>query len=568
VNLWLILFLIMKRILCLWFPNWPVQRRLAVLRVAAQPLVLHAMIGGKPRVVACSRAARGAGVKAGMLLAEAESLCAPLTPTLSPRSGGRGSPIFEEHDPRADRDALREMARRCQRFTPLAAIENTESPDSILLDVTGCGYGFGGLEGLAKTAIAGLREDTRIYHEDTKTRRQEKKSASHFFVSSCLRGGVSFFAIAGLADTVGAAWAVAHYGDGGERVRIVPPGQQEEELRRLPIEALRLPGDAVELLHEFDIRRIEQLLALPRRELPCRFGSVLLHRLDQALGIVPELIEPEPQDDPIQASWPFEPPIADGRLLDQAIGYLLERVLERLRPHALGVQRMLCSLMLANGEPVRIPVGLVRPSATFAHLIDLLRLHLERVRVTAEIAEVSLFVPCVAALEFQQDEMFEEAVGSKPLAPLLERLMSRLGEEMVLHPRLEADPQPEYGWREDMSYHEGTKTRRKEEKISSRVFVSSCLRGETSFLPPHLERRPVAVPVMSVVPGGPPLSFEWKGRSFRIAQAWGPERIETGWWRGDDVRRDYYQVETAGGERFWLFRRLPDEQWFLHGVFS
>ena len=98
--------------------------------------------------------------------------------------------------------------------------------------------------------------------------------------------------------------------------------------------------------------------------------------------------------------------------------------------------------------------------------------------------------------------------------------------------------------------------------------MSLCLCGENSFRPPHLERRPVAVPVMSVVPGGPPLSFDWKGRSFRIAHAWGPERIETGWWRGDDVRRDYYQVETASGERFWLFRRMPDERWFLHGVFA
>jgi protein ImuB len=376
----------------------------------------------------------------------------------------------------------------------------------------------------------------------------------------------SFFAVAAIADTVGAAWAIAHHGiawssDDAARVRIVPPGAQEDALRPLPIEALRLPAETVELLHSFDIRRIEQLLALPRRELPCRFGPALLHRLDQALGIVPELIEPEPQDDPIQASWPFEPPIADGRLLDQALTYLLERVLDRLRPRRLGVQRMLCSLTVASGEPVRIPVGLVRPSATFAHLIDLLRLHLERVHVTAEIAEVALDVPLAAPLEFQQDEMFEESLGSKPLAPLVERLSSRLGETAVLRPQLEADAQPEYGWQKIFTTENTEK-----KKIS--VFSSSVSSVVNSFRPPHLERRPVAVAVMSVVPGGPPLSFEWNRRLFRIGHAWGPERIETGWWRGDDVRRDYYQVETATGERFWLFRRLPDERWFLHGVFA
>jgi protein ImuB len=172
-------------------------------------------------------------------------------------------------------------------------------------------------------------------------------------------------------------------------------------------------------------------------------------------------------------------------------------------------------------------------------------------------------------LEFQQDEMFEEALGSKPLAPLLERLSSRLGEGAVLCPQLEADAQPEYAWQKRKSFHHGdTESTEKTKQMILSSPCSPCLRGENSFRPPHLERRPVAVVVVSVVPGGPPLSFEWKGRSFRIVHAWGPERIETGWWRGDDVRRDYYQVETATGERFWLFRRLPDERWFLHGVFS
>jgi protein ImuB len=503
-------------------------------------------VAGKPRVVACSRAARQLGVKPGILLAEAEAL-------------SLGGALFEPHDPKADCEALRRLARSCQQFTPLAAVEDAEAPDSVLLDVTGCGYGFGGLEGLAREAVAGLRRE-RIFTTETRRARRRQENESFFLrdlrdLRASVVNSSSFFATAALADTVGAAWAVAHHGDGA-RVRIVPPGEHEESLRPLPIEALRLPAATVALLHDFDIRRIEQLLALPRRELPCRFGSALLHRLDQALGVVPEIIEPEPQDDPIQASWPFEPPIADARLLDQALTYLLERVLKRLKPRRLGVSRMLCSLTLANGEPMRIPVGLVRPSATFAHLIDLLRLHLERVRVTAEIAEASLFVPSIAPLEFQQDEMFEEALGSKPLAPLLERLSSRLGESAVLCPQLEADAQPEYAWRCD---HLAASLATRAARVAS---------DAAKFRPPHLERRPVAVAVMSVVPGGPPLSFEWKGRSFRIVHAWGPERIETGWWRGDDVRRDYYQVETAIGERFWLFRRLPDEHWFLHGVFA
>jgi protein ImuB len=74
--------------------------------------------------------------------------------------------------------------------------------------------------------------------------------------------------------------------------------------------------------------------------------------------------------------------------------------------------------------------------------------------------------------------------------------------------------------------------------------------------------------VVSVIPGGPPVRFEWQRRCHVVAHAWGPERIETGWWRGRDVHRDYYRVESTAGRRFWLFRAIGDESWFLHGTFA
>ena len=74
--------------------------------------------------------------------------------------------------------------------------------------------------------------------------------------------------------------------------------------------------------------------------------------------------------------------------------------------------------------------------------------------------------------------------------------------------------------------------------------------------------------VMSVVPDGPPVQFQWAGVSYRVSAAWGPERIETGWWRGHDIHRDYYVVETDDGARLWLFRRQDDGRWFLHGCFD
>jgi protein ImuB len=81
-------------------------------------------------------------------------------------------------------------------------------------------------------------------------------------------------------------------------------------------------------------------------------------------------------------------------------------------------------------------------------------------------------------------------------------------------------------------------------------------------------QRPAAISAISIMPDGPPLSFRLGNREHRIVWIWGPERIETGWWRGRPIARDYYRVETATGHRFWLFRSLEERRWFLHGTFE
>jgi protein ImuB len=74
--------------------------------------------------------------------------------------------------------------------------------------------------------------------------------------------------------------------------------------------------------------------------------------------------------------------------------------------------------------------------------------------------------------------------------------------------------------------------------------------------------------VLAAFPAGIPCKFLWSGKEYTVRQAWGPERIETGWWRGHDVQRDYYTVETHAGTRLWLFRQQADNRWFLHGCFD
>jgi protein ImuB len=221
-------------------------------------------------------------------------------------------------------------------------------------------------------------------------------------------------------------------------------------------------------------------------------------------------------------------------------------------------------------------------------------------------------VTAVAPLGQQQQELFiQDRCREAPrhLAALVERLSSRLGREAVVRPALLPDAQPEYA-SVDLPWTGGSKglgTRdwalgiRKRKRSTDRV---PSPQSPAPSRPIWLTDPPLPIVVISVIPDGPPAQFHYAGIDYRIARAWGPERIETGWWRklgtrdwglgtrdsglgirsagrlpvpapssqspvpNSGVRRDYYRVETTSGHRFWLFRRLSDARWFLHGAFG
>jgi protein ImuB len=76
------------------------------------------------------------------------------------------------------------------------------------------------------------------------------------------------------------------------------------------------------------------------------------------------------------------------------------------------------------------------------------------------------------------------------------------------------------------------------------------------------------VQAISVVPDGPPLPFWWRAVEHVVSRFWGPERLETGWWRDELAARDYYRVETSTGLHAWLFRNRTGDGWYLQGWFE
>lgn len=453
-----------------------------------------------------------------------------------------------------DREALASLVPWCEQFSPSVAVDTMEPPESLLLDVTGLAGLFHGEESLVEHV---QREFGR-------------------------RGLTTRVA---LADTPGAAWGLAHYGEMAQPFLVVPTGQTLAELSSLPIEALRLENpECVETLKDLGLRRIGQLLSFSRDSLAARFGPELLLRLDQASGAVEEVVATCHPAPAVGAEWIFEHPTDREEVIRQVFLWLLEKITRELTPRRQGVQELVCRWRGENGSSGKITVGLYRASASPRHLAELIEMQWEAARgkLAEPLTLLSISVTAEAELECRQQELFERGEGDsrddpRQTALLVDRLSSRLGRSSVVRPRLLPEAQPELAWRYEPLVggskrrpdRPSSKKRSPARRDSPRSFSKNATSPSWSFVRPlSLAVRPLAVEVVSMAPHGPPLAFVFWGRQHRVHRTWGPERIHTGWWRGRSVRRDYYRVETTAGCWFWLFRQPGEARWYFHGTFD
>ncbi len=475
-----------------------------------------------PRIVLASRRARQVGVRPGMPLAEAQALAVHLR-TL-------------EQDTEGDRRALLELAESAQRYSPLVALEEEAEPQSLLLDISGCAGPFGGEEKLLQQA-------------------QQELTQAGWLVRLAI------------ADTAGAAWALAHH---AVCPCLAAPGRTETVLRPLPIAALRLPPETLALLGQLGLIRVGDLLSLPRPELAARFGVLLVQRLDQALGEVAEVIAPPAAAPALGAEEVLEFPVEHFEAVEALLHGLLQQLHQLLSRRNLGARLLECRLSHDTAPATVVEVGLYRPSACPRHLGALVRTRLEQVRLAEPVRAVRLTVALAEPLAELQGGFFDTGHGVEAgLIGLIDRLSGLLGEEAVTRPECVPDAQPEQAYRVQPMLRR-PRTAQAAAPRRRRGRAPPAREPPWPMLPRPLTvwPEPVPVEVLAAYPDGSPQRFAWAGTEWRVLYSWGPERIETGWWRGADVRRDYYIVTTQAGSRFWMFRRREDRQWFLQGCFD
>ncbi len=468
---------------------------------------------GAQRVLIADAAAARRGVSPGRTLSAAHALCPDL--------------VVRMRDPRLEDAALERLALWGERFTPTVALARPDAAprdaphDALLLEIGGCLALFGGLDALVdrvRTALVPLGHAASL--------------AS--------------------APTARGALALARHGLERHPTDLTTLAA---DLDPLPVAALDLDPAACEWLAALGVDRIAALRTLPRAELAPRLGRDALHALDRACGHAPDprapFVPPPRFDSTLVLSAAVrdvEPLLFGARRLVHALtGFLAGR--------EQGVVR--CSLRLAitpdrRDTPVDddvVRVVLSAPSRDPVHLLRLLRERLGRHRLHGAVDALRLTDVDVAPLA-SRSLSFLDARGSaaEDHAALIEQLRARLGHDAVHAVAAVPDHRPERAWR----------------SIEPTAVAG---RGPTAVATDP-DRVAAARPLW-LLPS--PRPWVAPAGTRRIA---GPERIESGWWDDDDVRRDYLVVETPDGERAWVFRTLATTdaaaatQWWLHGWFA
>jgi protein ImuB len=312
-------------------------------------------------------------------------------------------------------------------------------------------------------------------------------------------------------------------------------------LTDLPLDVLDLAPGEREGFEGMGVRQIGDVLRLPRDGLAKRWGTELVTALDRALG---RLADPRRQHVPAAS---HEAQLALPGSVDtvEAVVFALNRLVQELagvlRARVAGVQEVVLILRHPGIEETRVPLGLVAPTRDPRHLLELFREQLARTTLRAPVETLVLSAPRLAPYASSNLDLFgSRLTATEAAGALIERLRARLGARAVQGVSAVAEHRPEFAFRYA-------------EPGEASTLVDSGAR------PFWLLPEPLPLEVRDGRPWlGGTLEFEGDG-----------ERIESGWWDGREVARDYFTARNVLGERYWVFRDLPEAQhWWLHGVFG
>lgn len=462
------------------------------------PFAVIAQIKNADRLICLNTYAEEAGLCAGMGLSDARALYPNLRTCVQ--------------DIRKDQLFLQGLARWATRYCPWVG---RDDQDGLLLNITGSAHLFGSEETIA--------DDIRL---------RLKRS----------RLSVSI----GIADTRGAAWALAHYGEG-----IAPVGQTLKATGALPVASLRITEQEDTTLQRLGIKRIGQLAELPRSTLGQRFGASVLMQLDRALGMQSESISPDVQPTTYSARLSLPDPIGLTKDVMAGIDRLLPPICSKLAEKEAGARVLNLTCRRVDKSDLIVELHLARPLRDPKRILLLFERGVNDLDAGFGIDQLRLEATQVESLPAEQVTQCRPN-RQDGLHDLMTRLGNRIGLENILR-FLPADSHiPEHSFIvAPAAWSEATG-----------VWVAMSPRPIRMFRPEHIaanDRRP-------------PRQFRWRRMAFTTARCTGPERIAPEWWLDDENWqhgvRDYWKVETREGRRLWMFYTPQHPGWYVQGEFA
>ncbi|WP_051277791.1 Y-family DNA polymerase [Solimonas flava] len=299
----------------------------------------------------------------------------------------------------------------------------------------------------------------------------------------------------------------------------------ERRLAALPVTALPWPGAQLEALHGVGLRRLGELRALPRAAFARRFGAGRLLELDRLYGQAAEPAEAIVPPPRFRRRFELAGEIEQVEPLLFPLRRLAYELQAWLRARDVTLREVRLEALHAQRRRTRFTLRFLDAHRDGARILGGLQERLAREPLPAAVRALELQATELADACVVQTDLFARSDGQGEWTAAVERIAARLGAPAVWTPAPQADHRPERAWRSDGAGEAVTPRQR----------------------PLWLLQRPLPLPAMPA----PPAAIE---------------RIESGWWDGDDQRRDYGVTEWQG-QRAWVFR-TPDGRWFLHGLWG
>ena len=342
----------------------------------------------------------------------------------------------------------------------------------------------------------------------------------------------------------------------GKQVCIEEVGLLAEELAQLPLACTAWGAERLETLRAMGVTRVGELLRLPRSGLARRLSPAAVLDLDIALAR---------QAGPRRAFIPrerfrercdFEAEIETVVYLQKALEPLVQRCAQFLRERQAGVQALELRLRHRVKPTTRVRLGLASITSERRRLTDVLDEKLNRLELAAPVRGMELLSGSLRPLSAASVDAFAGGMSAGEAVPhLVERLRARLGETAVYGVVSIPEHRPEAAW----------------QRVQELGLAVTGARGPVreAGLQDDVPR-PVWLLEVPL-----PLSADLQPLPHGgLILDQGPERIESGWWDGKDVARDYYiarrvhGARQTQGARWWVFQERRTKIWYLHGVFA